>query len=148
MSSRTRNRIPTLLEPYIRLPPEASLILLTGTFNATPHWLVTRFLSAVLGDGNGGGVNRDPSSPIQGNVGVGNAGDVSEARGDGDRGKGPAVVLVSWMRDWESWRMEARRGGVCPSPSLYRSTMSSLKMRTCMLTNHTGIRSRTPRASG
>ena len=115
MSSRTRNRIPTLLEPYIRLPPETSLILLTGTFNATPHWLVTRFLSAVLGDGNGGGVNRDAPGLNQRDVGVGSTGN---AEADEGRAKGAAVVLVSWMRDWESWRTEARRGGVCFSFSL------------------------------
>lgn len=41
-------RIPPLLEPYLALPPEASLILLTSVLGASSNWLVLRHLYSYL----------------------------------------------------------------------------------------------------
>lgn len=97
----TRNRIPPLLEAFIQLPPEASLLLLTGVVNATPHWVVTRFLSRFLGQSAGAhsGSNEDENAT------------------NDDHKDDVAVVLVSWMRDYEFWKTEARRGAVSQTKS-------------------------------
>ncbi|KAK8201883.1 hypothetical protein M8818_005407 [Zalaria obscura] len=94
-----RNRVPPLLEPYVRLPPEASLTLLTGVLDATPTWLVVRYLDSLLG--NGGRLQ---------NTRGGNEDIMDNSNGTEDQ-EDVAVVLVSWMRDWEFWKTEARRGG-------------------------------------
>jgi len=39
---------PPLLEPYLGLPPEAALVLLTGVLGASTNWLVLRYLQSVL----------------------------------------------------------------------------------------------------
>ncbi|KAL2353798.1 hypothetical protein BJ546DRAFT_880993, partial [Cryomyces antarcticus] len=82
----SRNRIPPLLEPYVRLPPEASLILVTSVLGASANWLVVRHICGALG---------------------------SDGRKDGrvSAEDEAGVVLVSWMRDYKFWRAEARRGG-------------------------------------
>ncbi|KAK7408862.1 hypothetical protein QQX98_008985 [Neonectria punicea] len=42
------SRIPPLLEPYLTLPPEASLILLTSVLGASANWLVLRHVYSYL----------------------------------------------------------------------------------------------------
>ena len=84
----TRNRIPTAIEPLLRVPPEASLTILTGTLGCSPAWLTSRLIGSALG--------HDSTSA---------AGDIS----DGDC----SVVLVSWMRDLTFWKSEVRRAMVC-----------------------------------
>ncbi|TVY40437.1 hypothetical protein LOCC1_G004233 [Lachnellula occidentalis] len=42
------SKIPPLLEPYLALPPEASLILLTSVLGASTNWLVLRLLHSAL----------------------------------------------------------------------------------------------------
>ena len=74
------SRIPPLLEPYISLPPEASLILLTNVLGATTNWLVLRYLHAAL---------------------------APEACDDS--GNETRVVLVSFLRDLAFWKDGARR---------------------------------------
>lgn len=77
-------RIPTLLEPYLALPPEASLVLLTSVLGASSNWLVLRFLhSALIG-------SEVSSSSV-----------VSEDE--------PKVLFVSFMRDLAFWKENARR---------------------------------------
>src|SRR6266536_2515722 len=73
------SRIPPLLEPYLALPPEASLILLTSVLGASSNWLILRFLHSAL---NGSGA----------------------APGDGTK-----VLLVSFMRDLAFWKENGRR---------------------------------------
>ncbi|PNS15989.1 hypothetical protein CAC42_4390 [Sphaceloma murrayae] len=90
----TRSRIPPLLDTYIRLPPEASLLLLTGVVNITPHWIVTRFLSQFLGQ--------------QATTRRSENDEAIDANGEDEQDV--SVVLVSWMRDFEFWKTEARRG--------------------------------------
>ncbi|KAJ5040468.1 uncharacterized protein L3040_006124 [Drepanopeziza brunnea f. sp. 'multigermtubi'] len=78
-------RIPPLLEPYLALPSEASLILLTSVLGASSNWLVLRFLHSSLtgSDGSSGAVE--------------------------DESK---VVLVSFMRDLAFWKEGGRRLGL------------------------------------
>ncbi|CZR63932.1 uncharacterized protein PAC_13829 [Phialocephala subalpina] len=80
------SRIPPLLEPYLALPPEASLVLLTSVLGASTNWLVLRFLHSAF-------VGSEASSDIR-----------SE-----DESK---VLLVSFMRDLAFWKENARRMGL------------------------------------
>ncbi|KAF2030358.1 hypothetical protein EK21DRAFT_65793 [Setomelanomma holmii] len=73
-------RIPPLLQPYLQLPREDSILLLTSTLGATANWLITRFLCDALSNQDGG------DAP------------------------GHNVVLASWMREYDFWRQEARKG--------------------------------------
>jgi elongator complex protein 6 len=77
------SRIPPLLEPYLALPPEASLILVTSVLGASSNWLVLRFLHSTL-------TRSDPSSEIP----------------QEDETK---VVLVSFMRDFAFWKDNGKR---------------------------------------
>jgi len=75
------------------------------------NWLLSRYLCAALsGDARGGRKTNEAAPEAQElrdlSLGVGNAKE-SEEGADDDI----ALVLVSWMRDWEFWRMEARRAG-------------------------------------
>lgn len=83
------SRIPPLLEPYLTLPPEASLVLLTSVLGASTNWLVLRFLHSTL-------VGSEASSEL----------------GSEDE---PKVLLVSFMRDLAFWKENAKRlvGRLC-----------------------------------
>ena len=74
------SRIPPLLEPYLSLPPEASLILLTSVLGLSTNWLVLRHIYGALAP------ERDNDSE-------------TEAK----------VVLVSFLRDAAFWKDGARR---------------------------------------
>lgn len=78
------SRIPPLLEPYLALPSEASLILLTSVLGASANWLVLRFLHSAL---------------IGSDILPSDAGAEDE----------PKVLLVSFMRDAAFWRENAKR---------------------------------------
>lgn len=86
----TTPRTPPLLDPYLALPPEASLVLLTSVLGATTNWLVLRHLHSLLAPGSGD----DGSSP------------------GGSTTATTAVVLASYMRDLAFWRDGAARLGV------------------------------------
>jgi elongator complex protein 6 len=73
------SRIPHLLEPYLALPPEASLILLTNVLGASSNWLVLRFLYNIL------------NSRVE--------------EGEGET----KVLLISFMRDLSFWKDGAKR---------------------------------------
>jgi elongator complex protein 6 len=77
------SRIPSHLQPYVRLPSHDSLLLLTSTLGASANWLIVRFLCDAL------------SNNIE----------------DGGDEQGHNVVLVSWMREYDFWKQEARKGG-------------------------------------
>lgn len=47
------SRIPHLLEPYLELPPEGSLTLLTSILGANANWLVLRHLYSYLRGASG-----------------------------------------------------------------------------------------------
>ncbi|KAE9370629.1 hypothetical protein N431DRAFT_559749 [Stipitochalara longipes BDJ] len=79
------SRIPPLLEPYLALPQETSLILLTSVLGASSNWLILRFLHSAL-------IGPDPAPTIQ----------EDDAK----------VVLVSFMRDFAFWRENSKRLGL------------------------------------
>lgn len=83
----SRNRMPTALEPYLQLPPELSLILLTSTLGCSSNWLLCRYIGGLLTakDGLEGKVSEDGT------------------------GVETAVVLVSFTRDAKYWQTELRR---------------------------------------
>ncbi|KAG9187747.1 hypothetical protein G6011_05618 [Alternaria panax] len=75
-------RIPPLLQAYVELPRDDSILLLTSTLGASANWLLVRFLCSALS---------------------------TTTRQDGG-GEAHGVVLVSWMREYDFWRQEARKG--------------------------------------
>lgn len=87
----TRNRIPSGIGPYLQLPPEASLILLTGTLGCSPNWLTALFVGSILRPKP----DIDPDAGETGRYGV---------------------ILVSWMRDLHFWKDEIRRTTVREVP--------------------------------
>jgi elongator complex protein 6 len=76
------SRLPALLEPYLALPSEASLILVTNVLGASANWLVLRYLYAYL-----------KASKFSGDAG-------DETIG---------VVFASFLRDAAFWRDGAGR---------------------------------------
>lgn len=84
-------RIPPLLEPYLALPPETSLIVLTSVLGASTNWLVLRYLHSFL--------NSKPGPSTPGEEPATNGNEVS-------------VLLVSFLRDYAFWRDGAARVGV------------------------------------
>lgn len=92
-------RITPLLYPCVQLPREDSILLLTSTLGASANWLIIRFLCNVLSNSGA------PAARRIGGDGAGN--ESSSANEDA----GMNVVLVSWMRDYEFWKQEARKGG-------------------------------------
>lgn len=97
MASRT----PPLLEPYLGLPPEASLIVLTGVLGASTNWLVQRYLCGFLATASAADRNAQRAA-------VGEQGDGSSP----DDGESVSVVLVSFLRDYAFWKEGAGRIGV------------------------------------
>ncbi|KAK7917007.1 hypothetical protein PG985_010615 [Apiospora marii] len=97
MASRT----PPLLEPYLGLPAEASLIVLTGVLGASTNWLVQRYLCGFLATDSAADRNTQRAA-------VGEQGDGSSP-GDGES---VSVVLVSFLRDYAFWKEGAGRIGV------------------------------------
>ncbi|KAK4609208.1 hypothetical protein CLAFUW4_14345 [Fulvia fulva] len=78
MATRTP---PSALEPYLQLPPETSLILLTGTLGCNANWLTSRMISSTLSPPNN---DESTEKPI-------------------------SVLLISWLRDLPFWKNELRR---------------------------------------
>ncbi|KAL1583319.1 hypothetical protein WHR41_08066 [Cladosporium halotolerans] len=50
MASSHRNRTPSALEPYLDLPAEQSLVLLTNTLGCSANWLTSRFAASAIND--------------------------------------------------------------------------------------------------
>lgn len=96
----SRNRIPQALEPYLRLPPETSQILLTGTLGCSINWLTTRFVGALLAPDGPTNTTRDAA---------GAGGGLEGLTGSGETREKTAIVLASWMRSERFWRDELRR---------------------------------------
>ncbi|KAI1140981.1 hypothetical protein F5Y05DRAFT_294134 [Hypoxylon sp. FL0543] len=85
------SRIPPLLDTYLHLPPETSLVLLSGVLGSTTNWLVLRYLYSLLS-------NLAVSVPAD-------ALDVA-------RNNGISVVLISFLRDYTFWKDGAGKLGV------------------------------------
>ncbi len=84
------SRIPSLLQPHVHLPRDESIVLLTSTLGASANWLIIRFLCDAL--------NTLPDAG----------------------GEGHSIVLVSWMREYEFWKQEARKGAALDLERLRR----------------------------
>ncbi|KAI9708779.1 MAG: hypothetical protein M1820_003734 [Bogoriella megaspora] len=113
MPPTSRNNLPPLLESYLNLPRESTLILLTGVLNASSNWLVVKYLSALLADGV-----KDGRQPFRRPYAVGeelsyDSGGLGNGREGGDVATSEeyGVVLVSWMREFDFWRTEGRKSG-------------------------------------
>lgn len=102
------SRIPNVLQPFVRLPPEHSLYVISHVLGATANWLVIRYLYAALGSDYS--PRRSRPAAASGDVDV----QLPPASADPEGDQSPTVVvLVSWMREYEFWKTEARRAGVC-----------------------------------
>ncbi|KJZ75802.1 hypothetical protein HIM_04959 [Hirsutella minnesotensis 3608] len=94
------SRVPPLLEPILRLPPESGLVLVTSVLGASANWLVLRWAYALL-------QTSDHRQRQQQRLEQGDEGDAQQGRG-----RDVAVVLVSFMRDMAFWREGAARLGL------------------------------------
>lgn len=91
-------RIPQHLQPYVCSRQKHDLTLLTGILGASTNWLLIRYLCSAL-ERSRGSKSRPLSERDVENV------EKTDLAADEDT----AVVLVSWMRDFEFWRAETRR---------------------------------------
>lgn len=138
-----RTRLPPALEPYLRLPPETSLILLTGTLGCAVHWVTARFVGSFLaplrGAESAAGVG--PGAGVRSGAGVRGSG-YGFGDGDGKRGEEEgqegqeeeeeqetAVILASWLRGEKFWATEIRRTCVRP-PYTFSIFLTKNKHRT------------------
>ncbi|KAK8185271.1 hypothetical protein HDK77DRAFT_311894 [Phyllosticta capitalensis] len=87
-------RIPPLLQPYIKGLPQGSLHLLTSVLGASANWLLIRYICGALGE-------IQPANSRRAND--------QDGTTTGLEGDDTAVVLVSFLRDWDFWKTEARR---------------------------------------
>lgn len=88
------SRLPPLLEPYLRLPPETSLILLTGVLGSTTNWLVQRHLYSLLSA-------TSATTPAEEDLGPASTENTTGS-----------VVLLSFLRDYTFWKEGVGRLGV------------------------------------
>ena len=101
------SRIPPLLEAYLRLPPEASLVLLTGVLGSTTNWLVQRYLHSLL-----------LSPPPSAGRAATSEGAAAPPTDDASPGlaatgaPGVGVLLVSFLRDYAFWKEGVGRLGL------------------------------------
>ncbi|KAK2067416.1 hypothetical protein P8C59_001160 [Phyllachora maydis] len=90
------SRIAPLLEPYLTLPEDASLVVLTGILGASTNWLVLRYLSSYLLPPSSPPPPPRPTAPPT----------------EADPAPPAAVLLVSFLRDLPFWRDGASRLGL------------------------------------
>ncbi|GME64286.1 hypothetical protein BKCO1_2600040 [Neofusicoccum parvum] len=95
--SPSSSRVPPLLQPYLHLPPASSLHLLTSVLGASTNWLVIRYLCSAFARSDA----RKPAATTDG-----------DDSGLGAQDDHVAVILVSFLRDWDFWKTEGRRAGV------------------------------------
>lgn len=86
--------IPPLLEPYLALPPETALLVLTGVLGASTNWLVLRHLHALLKPRHQTTTTTNPSP------------DQPEEEEE------TSLLLVSFLRDYPFWRDGSARLGL------------------------------------
>ncbi|KAJ8125560.1 hypothetical protein O1611_g8080 [Lasiodiplodia mahajangana] len=93
-------RTPPLLEPYLRLPHEASLILLTGVLGSSTNWLVHRYLYSLLASQSSSPHSLSRQNELSENI------DVEPQQ------QHISVVFVSFLRDYAFWKDGSRRLGL------------------------------------
>ncbi|KAI8632663.1 hypothetical protein F5Y19DRAFT_471833 [Xylariaceae sp. FL1651] len=91
------SRAPPLLEPYLRLPHETSLILLSGVLGTSTNWLVHRYLYSLLASSSSHSLSRQDEL-VETTISL-----------DTHR---TSVVLVSFLRDYAFWKDGSRRLGL------------------------------------
>lgn len=84
--------IPPLLEPYLALPPETALLVLTGVLGASTNWLVLRHLHALL-------------KPRQQTT-------TTASEDSQPAEEETSLLLVSFLRDYPFWRDGSARLGL------------------------------------
>ncbi|KAI0547548.1 hypothetical protein F4679DRAFT_361201 [Xylaria curta] len=90
-------RTPPLLEPYLRLPPEASLVLLSGVLGSSTNWLVHRYLYSLLASQSSSSISRH---------------DLLAESEDAPLQPHTSVIFVSFLRDYAFWKDGAKRLGL------------------------------------
>lgn len=85
--------IPPLLEPYLALPPETALLVLTGVLGASTNWLVLRHLHALL--------KPRPQTTT-----------TSSQEQPEEEEEETSLLLVSFLRDYPFWRDGSARLGL------------------------------------
>ncbi|PQE19255.1 hypothetical protein CJF32_00010965 [Rutstroemia sp. NJR-2017a WRK4] len=81
--------IPPLLQPYLALPSESSLILLTSVLGASPNWLILRYIHSLLLPSPSTSTSAENEGPIE-----------------------PKILFVSFLRDLNFWRENGRKIGL------------------------------------
>ncbi|KAH8167994.1 hypothetical protein CIB48_g257 [Xylaria polymorpha] len=94
-------RTPPLLEPYLRLPHETSLILLSGVLGSSTNWLVHRYLYSLLS-------SQPSSSPSHS---LSRHDELAESTDAGPQ-QHISVVFVSFLRDYAFWKDGSKRLGL------------------------------------
>ncbi|KAI0476072.1 hypothetical protein GGR56DRAFT_693350 [Xylariaceae sp. FL0804] len=103
------SRVPPLLDGYVRLPPEASLVLLSGVLGSTTNWLLCHYLcSLLLPPPPATGSSTPTTTPTPSSSSVQQLQQQQQYGADA----GAGVVLVSFLRDYAFWRESAGRLGV------------------------------------
>lgn len=103
-------RIPHLLEPYITLPPQHSLTLITGVLGASTNWLVLRYLYTFLSANPPHHQSHSNSRPRQHHT-QHESGDHG-GDDDGSSAGSVRVVLLTFLRDYAFWKDNVSRLGV------------------------------------
>ncbi|KAI0204218.1 hypothetical protein F4808DRAFT_372542 [Astrocystis sublimbata] len=98
-------RTPPLLEPYLRLPEETSLILLSGVLGSSTNWLVHRHLYSLLASQS---TASHPHPHSHHDDGLAEGPDA----GSPQQQQHTSVVLVSFLRDYAFWKDGAKRLGL------------------------------------
>lgn len=91
---QTMSHVPHLLAPYIALPSERSLVLLTSVLGASTNWLVLRFIQNILVPNFGS---------------VDNTNDEDDGGNKTENKSNVKVLFVSFMRDLAFWKDGARK---------------------------------------
>ncbi|KAI1658816.1 hypothetical protein F4813DRAFT_354778 [Daldinia decipiens] len=89
------SRIPPLLDTYLHLPPETSLVLLSGVLGSSTNWLVLRYLYCLLST---------PSNSI--------AREENKEDADSSSIEHTSIVFVSFLRDYTFWKEGAGKLGL------------------------------------
>ncbi|KAI1472267.1 uncharacterized protein F4812DRAFT_408206 [Daldinia caldariorum] len=90
------SRIPPLLDTYLHLPPETSLVLLSGVLGSSTNWLVLRYLYSLLSTPSNSVVAREDDEK-----GI-DSSSIEEA----------SVVFISFLRDYAFWKEGAGKLGL------------------------------------